>query len=84
MKYQETKTYYKIWDIKNKKYISGERGKTTWSSIPWVVTKIKCGRKYYNGNRKIEDFEIHEMEMKFTKIINPVDVSSNGVNSKYY
>ena len=86
MKCKETKTYYKIWDIINKKYISGQRNKTTWSSIPWIVTKIKnlCSVKYYGGNRKIEDFEIHEMEMKFKKIINPIDVLDNGVKSAYY
>jgi len=86
MKCKETKTYYKIWDIRNKKYISGQRSKTTWNSIPWIVTKIKnlCSQQTYGGFRKMEDFEIHEMEMTFKNIINPIDVSDNGVKSEYY
>lgn len=86
MKYKESKIYYKIWDISKKKYISGARSKTTWNSIRWVNEVIKnlCndinyGHCHING-RKIDEFEIHKMEMKFNSTINPIDISNNDIS----
>ena len=74
MKYQASQNLYKIWDITNKCYVHGNK-KSTWKSKIWAdakiesLTKLSPGYYYHTGHRFKGEFELHEFEMSFKKII---------------
>ena len=63
------KKIFKIWDRKYGKYVTGNKSKSTWSSIGWVTSKIEdeCRAPYQsfgNQNRRNPDeFEIREFKL---------------------
>ena len=62
------KVFYKIWDIKNKKYISTGHEKSTWATLNGSQEKVRdlCHPNRYSYSqeqRKPEDFEIQMFHM---------------------
>lgn len=72
---------YKIWSLKEEKYIPGQDSKTTWTSLKWIATKlkkIKDDSEYYtrrsNTSRfNIADYEIHKCELVHIETLSASD-----------
>lgn len=66
------KVFYKIWDIKNQRYITASREKSTWATLNGVQDKVRsmCQKDRYGWQtalqltaRPPEDFEIQMFHM---------------------
>jgi hypothetical protein len=71
------KVFYKIYDIRNKRYVTASREKSTWATLSGVQEKVRSicqphDRYSYNPHafsRKPEDFEIQMFHMvKFDRM----------------
>ena len=64
------KKIYKIWDRKNGCYVTGNKSKSSWSSIGWVTSKIEqeMSGGYYGYSRtapkrSADEFEVREFKL---------------------
>lgn len=62
------KVFYKIYDIRNQRYVTASREKSTWATLNGVQDKVRTmcqpDRYSYNaGRRNPEDFEIQMFHM---------------------
>jgi len=62
------KVFYKIWDIRNKRYITASREKSTWATLTGAQERIRsmCQPDRYSYNTlkwKPEEFEIQMFHM---------------------
>ena len=78
---------FKIWDRTNKRYISGDKSKTTWRSMKWVISKIddlcretkELGYSYRNTRRDPSEFEIRIFELQ---MVEQIDARSLYIKEK--
>ena len=76
------KKIFKIWDRKNGCYVTGSKGKSTWSSIGWVTSKIEqemrgggYGYAYNNPpKRSADEFEVREFKLVLENTIDGGDL----------
>jgi hypothetical protein len=67
---KKEKQLFKIWDRTKKRYITGDKSKTSWRSMKWILSKIDdlCKESSYcysgGNNRKPEEFEIRIFELQ--------------------
>lgn len=77
---KKEKALYKIWDVTNQCYVSGNKSKTTWNSLSWVESRIadlcrsKVSYSDYDTQRKPEEFEIRKFELVCVETMSAVDM----------
>ena len=62
------KKIFKIWDRKHGNYVTGNKSKSSWSSLSWVTSKIEDEMRFgygYNNQpkRNPDEFEVREFKL---------------------
>lgn len=65
---------YKIWDVKNEFYVTAGRGRSTWTSLKWVTSKLLDLSKWSRNNFSPNDYEVHEFQVTFDQTISAADL----------